>query len=69
METELKEAKEEKKDSEGISYKLWPTWGLLDVERPEGEVRDALNEVKDVFNNLVMKHDEHAKMIDDNALF
>ena len=25
METESKEAKEEKKDSEAISYKLWPT--------------------------------------------
>ena len=66
METELKEAKKIRRNAKAALTRCGKKLtGLLEVERPESEVRDALNEVKEAYSNLVTKHEEYTKMIDD----
>ena len=70
METELKEAKKIRRNAKAALTRCGKKLtSLLEVERPESEVRDALNEVKEAYSNLVTKHEEYTKMIDDNEQF
>ncbi|XP_068745150.1 uncharacterized protein [Montipora capricornis] len=70
METELKEAKKLRRNAKAALTRCGKKLtSLLEVERPESEVRDALNEVKEAFSNLVTKHEEYTKMIDDDEQF
>lgn len=70
MATELKEAKKIRRNAKAAltRYEKKLT-SLLDFGRPESEVRDALNEVKEAYSNLVTKHEEYAKLIDDDEQF
>ena len=70
METELKEAKKIRRNAKAALTRCGKKLtSLLEVERPESEVRDALNEVKEAYSNLVKKHEEYTKMIDDDEQF
>ena len=70
METELKEAKKIRRNAKAALTRCGKKLtSLLEVERPESEVRDALNEVKEAYSNLVTKHEEYTKIIDDDEQF
>ena len=70
MEAELKEAKKIRRNAKAALTRCGKKLtSLLEVGRPEGEVRDALNEVKEAYSNLVTKHEEYTKMIDDDEQF
>ena len=70
METELKGAKKIRRNAKAALTRCGKKLtSLLEVERPESEVRDALNEVKEAYSNLVTKHEEYTKMIDDDEQF
>lgn len=52
METELNEAKKIRRNSKAALIRCGKKLAsVLEVKRPEGEVRDALNEVKEAYNN------------------
>ena len=52
METKLNEAKKIRRNSKAALIRCGKKLAsILKVKRPEGEVRDALNEVKEVYNN------------------
>ena len=70
METELKEAMKIRRNAkEALTRCGKKLMSVLDVGRPEGQVRDALNEVKEAYSNLVTEHEEYTKMIDDVEQF
>ncbi|PFX16886.1 hypothetical protein AWC38_SpisGene18824 [Stylophora pistillata] len=70
MEDELKEAKTIRRNAKATLTRCGKKLtSLLDVERPEGEVRDALKEVREAYDKLITKHEEYARMIDDDEQF
>ena len=42
---------------------------IVDVKRPESEVRDALSKVEEAYNDLVVKHENYTTLIDDDNDF
>ena len=42
---------------------------VIEVNRPGSEVRDALDKVENAYNELVVKHEDYTKLIDDDTKF
>lgn len=42
---------------------------VIEVKRPGSEVRDALDKVEKAYNELVVKHEDYTKLIDDDTKF
>ena len=42
---------------------------VIEVKRPGSEVRDALDKVEKAYNELVVKHEDYTKLIDDDMKF
>ena len=66
----LKEGKKARRNAKGTLTRTgnWLT-SLGEAKRPEAEVRDALAKIEASYNELVIKHDDYVKLIDDDALF
>ena len=69
-EEQLKEGKKARRNAKGTLTRTgsWLT-SLVEAKRPETEVRDALAKIEASYNELVIKHDDYIKLIDDDALF
>ena len=42
---------------------------VIEVKRPGSEVRDALDKVEEAYNELVFKHEDYTRLIDDDTQF
>ena len=42
---------------------------VIEVKRPGSEVRDALDKVEKAYDELVVKHEDYTKLIDDDTKF
>ena len=42
---------------------------VIGVKRPGSEVRDALDKAEKAYNDLVVKHEDYTKLIDDDTQF
>ncbi|PFX14529.1 hypothetical protein AWC38_SpisGene21308 [Stylophora pistillata] len=63
-EEEVKALKKSHRNAKGASTRRG-NWlvNLVEVKRPESEVRDALNKVEVAFNDLVVKNEDYTKLI------
>ena len=69
-EDELKGAKKTQRNAKSTFTRCgnWLT-NIVEVKRPESEVRDALSKVEEAYNDLVVKHENYTTLIDDDAKF
>ena len=69
-EEELKEAKKIRRNAKAALTRCG-NWlnNVIEVKRPESEVRDALDKVEKAYNELVVKHEDYTKLIDDDTQF
>ena len=69
-EDELKAAKKARRNAKSTFTRggNWLT-NIVDVKRPESEVRDALSKVEEAYNDLVVKHENYTTLIDDDEDF
>ena len=69
-EDELKAAKKARRNEKSTFTRSgnWLT-NIVDVKRPESEVRDALSKVEEAYNDLVVKHENYTTLIDDDEDF
>ena len=69
-EEELKEAKKIRRNAKAALTRCG-NWlnNVIEVKRPGPEVRDALDKVENACNELVVKHEDYMKLIDDDTKF
>lgn len=69
-EEELKEAKKIRRNAKAALTRCG-NWlnNVIEVKRPGSEVRDALDKVEKAYNELVVKHEDYTKLIDDDTKF
>ena len=69
-EEELKEAKKIRRNAKAALPRCG-NWlnNVIEVKRPGSEVRDALDKVENAYNELVVKHEDYMKLIDDDTKF
>ena len=69
-EEELKEAKKIRRNAKAALTRCG-NWlnNVIEVKRPGSEVRDALDKVEKVYDELVVKHEDYTKLIDDDKKF
>ena len=69
-EDELKGAKKTQRNAKSTFTRCgnWLT-NIVEVKRPESEVRDALSKVKEAYNDLIVKHENYTTLIDDDGKF
>ena len=69
-EEELKEAKKIRRNAKAALTRCG-NWlnNVIEVERPGSEVRDALDKVQKAYDELVVKHEDYMKLIDDDTKF
>ena len=69
-EDELKAAKKARRNEKSTFTRSgnWLT-NIVDVKRPESEVRDTLSKVEEAYNDLVVKHENYTTLIDDDEDF
>ena len=66
----LKEAKKIRRNAKAALTRSG-NWlnNIVEVKRPASEVRDALDNVEKAYNDLVIKHEDYTKCIDDDTEF
>lgn len=69
-EEELKEAEKIRRNAKAALTRSG-NWlnNVIEVKRPGSEVRDALNKVEKAYDELVVKHEDYTKLIDDDTKF
>ena len=69
-EEELKEAKKIRRNAKAALTRCG-NWlnNVIEVKRPGSELRDALDKVEKAYNELVVKHEDYTKLIDDDTEF
>ena len=69
-EEELREAKKIRRNAK-VALTKCGNWlnNVIEVKRPGSEVRDALDKVEKVYDELVVKHEDYTKLIDDDKKF
>ena len=69
-EVELKEARKIRRNAKAALTRCG-NWlnNVVEVKRPGSEVRDALDKVEKVYDELVVKHEDYTKLIDDDTKF
>ena len=69
-EEELKEAKKIRRNAKAALTRCG-NWlnNVIEVKRPGSEVRDALDKVEKAYDELVVKHEDYTKLIDDDTKF
>ena len=69
-EDKLKAAKKTRRNAKS-SFTRCGNWltNIVDVKRPESEVRDALSKVEEAYNDLVVKHENYTTLLDDDEEF
>ena len=69
-EEELKEAKNIRRNAKAALTRSG-NWlnNVIEVKRPGSEVRDALDKVEKAYDELVVKHEDYTKLIDDDTKF
>ena len=70
MAEELKEAKKIRRNAKAALTRSG-NWlnNIIEVKRPGSQVRDALNKVEKAYDELVVKHKDCTKLIDDDTKF
>ena len=69
-EEELKKAKKIRRNATAALTRCG-NWlnNVIEVKRPGSEVRDALDKAENAYNELVVKHEDYTKLIDDDTKF
>ena len=69
-EEELKQAKKIRRNAKAALTRCG-NWlnNVIEVKRPGSEVRDVLDKVEKAYNELVVKHEDYTKLIDDDTQF
>ena len=69
-EEELKQGKKIRRNAKAALTRCgnWMN-NVIEVKRPGSEVRDALDKVEKAYNELVVKHEDYTKLIDDDVQF
>lgn len=70
MEAEIKEAKKIRRNAKAALTRSGK-WLInpIEAQRPGSEVRETLSETEESYKDLVVKHEDHTKLIDDDVNF
>ena len=64
----LKSAKTDRRTAKGTLTRCGKSLAkLIDAKRPEQEVRDGLHKLQLAFDNLVAKHENYSRLIEDDS--